>query len=158
MSNLMPEGWNKTLDDLAKEIEEGQLLGIFGDEIEWAREYERSQLPRSTVFPKPDEVWETVDECEVQYMEMFTAPASGGGQTRLSAGEKVKMIGLADAKPIRVSFIPLRYEELHARIVPKATRREPRYGGYCLSAKTAYFNQHFRLVERATRSKNPRPR
>lgn len=158
MSNPMPEGWNKTLDDLMKEMEPGRLVGHFGDEIEWSREYERSQLPAGTIFPKPGEVWETVGECEVQYREMFTAPASGGGQTRLSAGEKVKMIGLDDPKPIRVSFVPLRYEELHARIIPKETRREPRNGGYCLSAKTAYFSQHFRLVEGAAQSPKPRPR
>src|SRR5688572_23424037 len=146
MINPMPPGWNKTLDDLMKEMEEGQLLGVFGDEIEWAREYERSQLPSSTVFPKPGEVWETLDECEVEYTQIFTAPASGGGRTRLPSGERVRMTGLDEPKPIRVSFIPLRYEELHATIVPEATRREPRYGGYCLSAKTAHFNKHFRLV------------
>ena len=46
-----------------------------------------------------------------------------------------------------VSFLPVRYDELHESLVPTDIRDTPRYKKYTLSVKTGYFYEHFRLVE-----------
>lgn len=86
-----------------------------------------------------------------------------GGIAHLRQGERIRVLGVDDArKPLRVTFQPVRYEELHEGIVPEDIRSAPGYLGYELSAKTArtiadfqkgqcptYFNEVFRLVEDA---------
>ena len=84
-----------------------------------------------------------------------------GATAQLGSGERVRVLGLDELnKPLHVSFQPIRYEELHARIVPEDVRRLPGYVGYELSVKTAktiadfdkhftqtYFNEAFRLIQ-----------
>ncbi len=54
-----------------------------------------------------------------------------------------------DSQPMVVSFLPVRYDELHDSLVPPDIRDTPRYKEYMLSVKTDYFHEHFRLVEDA---------
>jgi len=148
MSKPAPPGWNKTIDDLFAEIRQGKRLIISGDEGDWARDYERSLLPRSAVFPRGGQIWETIDDCEVSVEYVFAAPAGFGGTATISRGEKVRIMeGGIDPEPIIVSFLPVRYDELHEHFVPADVRSIPRYTNYALDTKTAYFNGHFRLVE-----------
>jgi hypothetical protein len=60
-----------------------------------------------------------------------------GGTAQLDQGERVRILELDGPPPIFVHFRPLRYEELHAHIVPEDIRKLPGYGGYVLSLKTA---------------------
>jgi hypothetical protein len=66
------------------------------------------------------------------------------------------------SKPLRVTFQPIRYQELHAGTVPEDIRKPPGYFGYEMSLKSAktladfvkeagqaYFNEAFGLVEDA---------
>src|SRR5215216_4863999 len=59
-----------------------------------------------------------------------------GGLTRLEKGEQVRVVAtpqlssFCGPKPIRVSFQPLQYEELHTKIVPAELRKLPGYKGY----------------------------
>ena len=46
-----------------------------------------------------------------------------------------------------MSFLPVRYDELHDSLVPPDIRDTPRYKKYTLSVKTGYFHEHFRLIE-----------
>lgn len=63
-----PPGWNKTLANLMKEVEEGRLLGIGSPETDWARDYERSLLPQHVRFPQKGDIYEAHEDVPVQYM------------------------------------------------------------------------------------------
>src|SRR2546430_2256426 len=130
--------WNKTTDDIDS-----------ADYLRRAQDYERSLLPAGIVFPRVGQVWETVRECEVWFRVIFSVTAapniwlakatslvSGlptpgskeflvpGGKARLQQGERVRIRSLDDAsKPLHVTFVPLRYEELYESIVPPDHRR-----------------------------------
>ncbi|MBI4529254.1 MAG: hypothetical protein HY695_36105 [Deltaproteobacteria bacterium] len=119
MSNPPPPGWNKTIDDLFEEMKQGKRLFVGGDEGDWARDYERSLLPPGTVFPRGGQVWEVVDECDVQVDYIFAAPAGCGGNGGLRKGERVRiMTGGTDPEPLIVFFLPVRYDDLHDTLVP----------------------------------------
>ena len=149
MNKPAPAGWNKTIDDLIEEMRQGKRLIISGDEGDWARDYERSLLPRATVFPRGGQTWEAIDNCEVSVEYIFAAPAGFGGSATFPSGERVTiMSGGIVPEPIAVNFLPLRYEELHEHFVPLDVRSIPRYTNYALNTKTSYFNEHFRLIER----------
>ncbi len=150
MSKPAPQGWNKTIDDLFDEMKRGERLVVGGDECDWARDYERSLLPPGTVFPRGNQIWEVTETCDVRVHYVFAAPGSFSGTGILAAGDRVRIMkGGVDTQPIIVSFLPLRYDQLQDSLVPADVRSTPRYTNYALSVKTAYFNEHFRLVEDA---------
>jgi hypothetical protein len=98
-------------------------------------------------FPHKDQIWEVTDGCDAQIEYLFSAPIILSGAGRLTAGERVRIVTeAADAQPT-VSFLPVRYEELHASLVSPDVRNTPRYKAYTLSVKTEYFHSHFRLIE-----------
>ena len=128
------------------EVERGERDGITGEEAAWARDYERSQLPPGTVFPADGEVWEAVDDVKVLVMHHYAAPVTDTGEAILPRGERVRVIGSAQEKPIIISADPLRYGELLPSLVPDDVRGEPRFTNYSVMVKTADFNRHFRRV------------
>ena len=99
-------------------------------------------------FPRGGQIWEVIDGCDAQIDYLFTAPITFSGSGRLAAGERVCiMTGTTDPPPTVVSFLPVRYDELHDRLVPPDIRDTPRYKKYMLSVQTGYFHEHFRLIE-----------
>ena len=81
-----------------------------------------------------------------------------GGRARLPQGERVRILAQDDPKPLRVTFQPVRYHELHESIVSRHVRGLPGYQHYvlslstaytvcCLREETGYFLELFRLVE-----------
>jgi hypothetical protein len=147
MNKPAPPGWNKTIDDLFEEMKRGERLFASGDECDWARDYERSLLPASTIFLRAGQIWEALHDCEVTVSTIFAAPGSGSEQGSLSQGERVRISNGTGPQPISVSFLPVRYDALHESLVSRATCRTPHYTGYSLFTKTVYFNEHFRLIE-----------
>jgi hypothetical protein len=148
MSNPAPPGWNKTLKDLFEEVKQGKRRGINYDERCWAVDYERSFFPPDIIFPRIGQILESISECDVIVRYVFAAPASQSGSGRLAIGERVRIgAGGREPKPIFVNFQPLRYDDLHASLVPAEVRSEVVYTSYVLSTKTVYFNEHFRLIE-----------
>ena len=143
-----PPDWNRTIADLMAEIDRGEREGgISGEEIEWARDYERSLLPPDTVFPADGEVWEAIGDAEVLVMRHYAAPVTDTNEAVLPLGERVRVIGSHLPEPIIITAVPLRYDELLETLVPADVRAEPRFTNYSLSIPTAYFNQHFWRVE-----------
>jgi len=163
--------WNKAIDGLE-------------DAGKWALDIERSLLPQHMMFPRVGQVWETVRNCQVAFhvplqVDFAQADASGllkdaagtfvsanrallvrGGMADLRQGEKVRILDVDSPKPLCVSFLPLRYQELHENIVPKQIRNLSGYHGYTLQVRTAwtiadfsketcqtYFNEAFRLIQ-----------
>lgn len=107
-------------------------------------------MSKPASFPRGGQIWEVTDGCDAQINYLFSAPITFSGSCRLTAGERVCiMIETADPQPMAVSFLPVRYDELHASLVPPDIRDTPRYKKYLLSVKTGYFYAHFRLVEDA---------
>ena|ERR1035441_1207659 len=103
-------------------------------------------MSQPTPFPPGGGIWEAIDDCDAQIQFLFTAPITFSGACRLTAGERVRiMTETADPPAAVVSFLPVRYAELHDRLVPPDIRDTPRYQQYMLSVKTGYFYEHFRL-------------
>ena len=99
-------------------------------------------------FPRKGQIWEVIDGCDAQIQYLFSAPITFKGSGRLTAGERVSIVTeTTDPQPTVVSFLPVRYEELHDSLVPPDIRDTPRYKKYVLSVKTDYFHEHFRLIE-----------
>lgn len=105
-------------------------------------------MSKPASVPRGGQIWEVTDGCDTQIQYLFTAPITFSGSGRLAAGERVCiMTGTTDPQPIVVSFLPVRYDELHESLVPPEIRDTPRYKKYLLSVTTAYFHEHFRLIE-----------
>ena|SRR2546427_3224625 len=139
--------WNKTTDDIDSK-----------DFVQRSQDYERSLLPLDISFPRTGQIWESVSDCEVNFITWPLMGIFAGGGARLCKGERVRILTLDDPKPISVTFQPVRYHELHERIVPHDIRNRPGYQRYALSLRTAYtvccsreekgyFHELFRLVE-----------
>ncbi len=94
------------------------------------------------------QIWEVTDGCDAQIQYLFSAPITLSGSGRLTAGERICITTETTApQPIAVSFLPVRYDELHDSLVPPDIRDTPRYKAYRLSVMTGYFHEHFRLIE-----------
>jgi hypothetical protein len=105
-------------------------------------------MSKPASFPRGGQIWEVTDGCDAHIQYLFTAPITFSGSCRLGAGERVYiMTETTDPQPIVVSFLPVRYDELHDSLVPPDIRDTPRYKKYTLSVKTGYFYEHFRLIE-----------
>lgn len=88
-----------------------------------------------------------MESCDVQIQYLFTAPITFSGFVRLAAGELVSiMTETADPQPTVVSFLPVRYAELHDSLVPPDIRETPRYKKYTLSVEPEFFHEHFKLI------------
>jgi hypothetical protein len=139
-----PLRWDETIDGLE-------------DASRWAADYERSLLPSDIIFPRAGQVWAAVRDCEVNFIAFIPMTILPGGRAKLQRGERVR-IYTHDAKPIYVSFRPVRYEELQSSIVPSDVRNRPGYHYYwlslriartvcCLQDEPGFFHELFRLVE-----------
>jgi hypothetical protein len=107
-------------------------------------------MSKPAPVPRRGQIWEVTDGCDAQIQYLFTAPITFSGSGRLNAGERVcVMTETTDPEPIAVSFLPVRYDELHDSLVPPDIRDTPRYKKYTLSVPTGYFHEHFRLIEEA---------
>jgi len=144
-----PPKWDKTNDGI-------------GDAHKWAADYERSWLPPDIIFPRTDQIWEAVHDCEVHYIAFIPKKPALGGIAKLRLGERVRVLTLEDPKPIQVSFQPVRYDELHESIVPENVRGRPGYSYYWLCLRMAltpccfqkeepgFFHELFKLVDDMT--------
>lgn len=104
-------------------------------------------MNKSARFPRKGQIWEVIDGCDAEIQYLFSAPITFSGSGRLAAGERVCVTTeTTDPSPAVVSFLPVRYDELHDSLVPSDIRDTPRYKKYLLSVKVEYFHEHFRLV------------
>lgn len=142
-----PAGWNKTLSDLMDEVKRGQRLFVGSPEADWAREYEREQIPIGMRFPRKGDIYEALQDMTVHYMTAWAAPVTGGRDGVLKQGERVLVDQPAtDPKPIGTYAKAVDYAALEERMVPASDRNAPRYGGFYFYFKTVELNQKFRLV------------
>ena len=107
-------------------------------------------MSKPAPIPRQGQIWEVIDRCDAPIQFLFNAPITFSGSGKLAAGERVCITAeTADPQPLVVSFLPVRYAELHDSLVPPDIRDTPRYKKYLLSVATGYFYEHFRRVEDA---------
>jgi hypothetical protein len=145
----MPEDWNLTIADLLEEVKAGKREPVGSPEIDWAREYERRQLPVGTRFPEKGDVYESLKGQSVDYLTAWAAPCTGGGKGTLKKGEQVWVTDDPSKieKPIAIYVLPVEYEKLEERMVPKSERESPKYGGFYLYLTTIDLNTNFKLLK-----------
>lgn len=137
-----PAGWNKTLDDL-----DAEKRSLAGEEIEWARDYEREQLRSWARFPKDGDIFETVNDLAVTFLIASNGPYGSSGHGILPSGTRVRVsIHANDAEPVGVYATPIEEKIIETVLVPEADRSSSRYRGYSLFFKVAQLNRDFRLV------------
>jgi hypothetical protein len=143
MNRTLPPGWSKTLTELLAE-----KSNVSGEEIEWARTFEREQLRSWARFPRPGDLYELSSDAEISFVTHWGAPFTGGGKGVLRKGTLVRVsAGSADPEPIGVYADPLERSRVEAELVPETDRQAEDYAGFSLSIKTAELNQIFCLVE-----------
>jgi hypothetical protein len=98
--------------------------------------------------PQPDQIWEVIDSCEAHVQFLFSAPITFSGTAKLIAGERVRVTAF-DRSAAVVSFLPVRYAELHDEVVPADIRGTPRYKSFILTATADFFTAHFRQIDGA---------
>ena len=139
-----PANWTKTLSDLAAENR-----NLSGQEIEWAREYEREQLRSWARFPKDAEEFEACHDVTISYVIHWRAPYSTGGEGTLPKGTRIRvMVHSGDPSPVGVHAMPVDDKAFEERLVPESDRLGWKYDGYSLFIGVAQLNREFQLVVR----------
>ena len=147
-----PPGWNKTISDLKAEIKRGERVWMDSPELDWARDYERDQIPADFRFPRRGDIYEALEDMPVHYKTAWTAPLTGGGYGLLKKGERVVVDHApTDPKPIAVYAKAVDYANLEQRMVSASDRKSPTYGGFYFSFRTVELNLEFRLVHKDCR-------
>lgn len=137
-----PAEWRKTLDDLTAENR-----SLSGEEIEWARDYEREQLRPWARFPKDGDRYEAAGDLRVTFQIHWRNPTGSGGEGVLPKGTVVRAWVPAGAvEPVAVQVVPEDEKAVEALLVPETDRLSGSYGGYSLTLKVAQLNRDFRLV------------
>jgi hypothetical protein len=137
-----PAGWNKTLNDLSAENR-----SLTGQEIEWAREYDREQLRSWARFPRNDEVFEATHDVEVTYLVDSRGPYTEGGKGVLPKGARIRVsVHMGDLEPVGVYAMPLDEKDIAEKLIPSDDRNSTRYAGYSLFLNVAQLNKDFSLV------------
>ncbi len=143
-----PPGWNKTLDDLFEEARRGERGAIGQPEAGWAIEYERSLLPSGIRYPRRGDVYEVAQDTPVEFLTAWRAPRTGSGEGVLLKGDRIKIEHEPNGpEPVGVYAVPLHYEALENRMVPVATRSQPKYQGFYFFLSTIDLNRKFKLVD-----------
>src|SRR5215203_6896773 len=88
-----PPGWNKTISELVAETTSGLRKSVGPYEIEWARDYERSLLPADVRFPKEGDLYEALQDVQIDYLTSWAAPFTGSGKGILKKGERIRAMG-----------------------------------------------------------------
>lgn len=142
-----PPGWNKTIADLCAEMDRGERTSVGSPEVDWARDYERNQIPAGMRFPRKGDIYEALEEMQVHYMTSWAAPFTGGGEGMLRKGDRVVVdTEPVDARAISTYASAVDYDTVEERIVPASDRSAPKYSGFYFSFKTVDLNRKFRLV------------
>lgn len=142
-----PLGWNKTIADLFDEMKRGERTSVCSPEVDWARDYERSQLPADLRFPRKGDVYEALEDVAVSYLTSWAAPYTGGGEGTLNKGDQVTVdMDPSSDHAISTYAVAVDYAALEKRIVPASDRGQPKYSGFYFSLKTVDLNRKFKLI------------
>ena len=140
-----PPGWNKTIADI---VADSNRQMITPEEAAWARDYERSLLPANTRFPRKGDVFEAMEDVELNFLTHWLAPFTGGGKGILKRGERILVADDPfELHPILMHVRAENHPLIEERMVSSTDRSSDKYGGFTLQATTADLNSRFKLVK-----------
>jgi hypothetical protein len=133
-------------------MDRGERTSVGSPEVDWARDYERSQIPAGMRFPRKGDVYEALEDMSVHYTTSWAAPFTGGGEGVLRKGDRVMVdTEPVDDRAISTYAVAVDYDAVEERIVPASDRSAPKYSGFYFSFKTVDLNRRFRLVHEEKR-------
>lgn len=141
-----PEGWNKSLEDLAAEMRQGLRSSLGSPEVEWALDYERSLLPAGTRFPQKGDVYAAHEDVPVTLHLTWRSPVTTDVKYTLPRGCKVRIESAGTDRPLTVYAVPLDYKATEKAALSFWTRIRPDYGGYHLALDTREILRSFSLI------------
>ena len=133
----------KTIKELVAEM---SFRTAAPEEIDAAREYERSLIPDDLIIPQTGQIFETIRDVAVTAMLTHRAPFTGSEEFTLPAGIQIKIKDLMEKKPIVIAAEPIEYKAIEKQFIPKASRRSLLYSGYFLYIQTVDFIDGFKLI------------
>lgn len=143
-----PANWDLTIADLMNEMTEGKRKSLGHPELTWAREYEKSRIPKNYRFPQQGDLYESLIDQEIEFLTSWTAPFTGSGKATLLKGERIWIDSAPiDKNPIGAYALPVDYVILEARMVSEQDRTAPNYDGFHFSFSTVDLNEKFGLIE-----------
>ena len=105
-------------------------------------------MPDELHYPRKGEVYEAIEDVRVDYLtQYFDLPYTGGGETLLAKGERVRVNQARGDQPVGVYCDPLHYQELHDSIVAEHERSNEMYRDYYLAIDIAVLNKSFKLID-----------
>lgn len=142
-----PPDWNLTISDLMDEMKAGKRKSVGSPELDWARDYTRSLIPKGTRFPVKGDVYESLEDQTISYLTAWSAPFTGSGEATLLKGEQIWIDSEpAGKEPLGVYALPIEYAKLEERMVPETERTAPKYGGFYFYINSIDLNTSFRLA------------
>ncbi len=143
----MPDGWNKTIDDLYNEIEEGKRTKIEHHEICWTYQFERSLMLPGYRYPKKGDVYESKCDQQIELVTDMAMRYLGGslGTVIILTGERIRIFDdSGKKKPLKVYADPVNYHEIETRIVPENMRNKNPIGNlFYFSVSTRVLNENY---------------
>lgn len=136
----------KTIEELFEELKAGKRARINKKELDMGRQLSKDLLPSGLFYPIGGEVFEALEDIEVDYLTHWSAPYTGGGKAILLKGEKITAGKPQEKKQLSYNCSPINYQEVEHRIVPLADINEMKYGGYSLSIDTVVLNRNFKKL------------
>lgn len=142
-----PAGWTLTVGALYDEASAGKRGNPSKQELDWAREYERSLLSPDCRFPRRGDIYEASIDLTVHYMTFWALPFTGGGEGILRKGTRLAIRqDPIEPEPLGAYAVPLDYAKVEAELIPANDREDPKYQGFELALDTADLNRNFTLV------------
>ncbi len=146
----LPEGWNKTFEDLSREMESGTRTELASPELDWAFEYERKLIPEGSRFPKPGDSYRANRATVARFFTEHRSPVTGGGEAPILPGELFTIdCDPEEHEPIYVIARACDHSRVEARVVSAEERKLPTYSGFHFQLSTRELLIGFDLVSEA---------
>lgn len=112
---------------------------ISGEELQAAKDYEKSLLPKNLTVPKAFEIYHATKPTSVRIMLSFKAAFTDALEAELQPGTEIKLSQINEEVPLSVSATLVDYKNLETELVPEHIRKQSNYGGYGLSISILSF-------------------
>lgn len=152
-----PEGWNKTYDDLYREMRDGKREKIEQYEINWIYQNERSRILPGYRYPVKGDVYESKFDQKIEIVTDLSMRygGCGFGMVTILQGEQIRIDEEPEKrKPLSVYARPVNYKEFEIRNITDEMKSSKLFGSsffghYCfyLSVETRILNENYILVE-----------
>ena len=151
MAQKMPADWNLAFDQLIESRFKGRH-SVYDrrDEERWAKEYERSLLPKDARYPVEGDIYVCEEDTDVGvlYFGSGNYPLCGSGPGRILKGERIWISGIdpkVEPRPLSVAAYIETNDEFLRRCVPESVWSSPDFTGIVITLHTRVLLRAFRL-------------